>query len=393
MNKFIEKHDKFSYKNFFDDFKASITDELLTSIYQQFSRSDFDYKAFYEDFKLRYLDRMKNAVSNIQELGIFYPFKIDHDIFAKKHYLLEINHLKFLKKDVTLMQKINKFFDKYGVNCDKSKPLFPLEAYFAHPGGMLVPQIFAYFDPFKYKAKYMQSDNIYLFEFIKQSKINLEEFIFELFDLFNMVQYSVVRFQHENLIDMILTNRSNNRTCTLGKLIKKQIKQIEHIPENKWQLNILKFFLKKWDDNELTKSSNIDDLGPEINIEPTKSFAQMLLLDLQISLGKDSTLDNIISIYQNSAIKLIQKYHLNKKCQTIIFNTISDLCIFYNDKQQEKFSRRLNSTLYNVYVERQKLNFHNEVNLNFVDEFIKRNQEKFEIYKPNKIGNKMFMYY
>ena len=143
----------------------------------------------------------------------------------------------------------------------------------------------------------------------------------------------------------------------------------------------------------LLDTSNIDDLGPEINIEPTKSFAQMLLLDLQISLGKDSTLDNIISIYQNSAIKLIQKYHLNKKCQTIIFNTISDLCIFYNDKQQEKFSRRLNSTLYNVYVERQKLNFHNEVNLNFVDEFIKRNQEKFEIYKPNKIGNKMFMYY
>ena len=70
------------------------------------------------------------------------------------------------------MQKITHFFDKYGVNCDKSKPLFSLEAYFAHPGGMLVPQIFAYFDPLKYKAKYMQTDNMYLFEFVERSKSN-----------------------------------------------------------------------------------------------------------------------------------------------------------------------------------------------------------------------------
>lgn len=61
---------------------------------------------------------------------------------------------------------------------------------------------------------------------------------------------------------LTLTNRSNNRTCTLGKLIKKQIKQIEHIPENKWQLNILKFFLKKWDDNELTKSLLMRQFNP-----------------------------------------------------------------------------------------------------------------------------------
>ena len=95
----------------------------------------------------------------------------------------------------------------------------------------------------------------------------------------------------------------------------------------------------------------------------------------------------------NSASNLIQKYHLNKKCQTIIFNTINDLCTFYNDKQKEKFSRRLNSTLYDVYSQRQKLDFYNEVNFNFVDEFIGRNKEKFETYKPCKIGNKYLMYF
>lgn len=393
LNKFIEKHDKFSYKNFFDDFKASITDELLASIYQQFSRLDFDYKAFYEDFKLRYLDRMKSAIKNIEELGIFYPFKIDHDIFEKKHYLLEINHLKFLKKDATLMHKINKFHDKYGVNCDKSKPLFSLEAYFAHPGGMLVPQIFAYFDPFKYKEKYMQPDNMYLFEFVKKSNNNLEEFVLALFDLFNMIQYSVIRFQHENLIDMIIANRSLDRICTLEELIEKQIKQLSTMPENDLEIEVLKFFYQKCKNKELTMSSKIDDLGLEINVEPIKSFAQIMLLGLQTLLGKDSSLEHIITIYENSASNLIQKYHLNKKCQTIIFNTINDLCTFYNDKQKEKFSRRLNSTLYDVYSQRQKLDFYNEVNFNFVDEFIGRNKEKFETYKPCKIGNKYLMYF
>ena len=130
------------------------------------------------------------------------------------------------------MHKINKFHDKYGVNCDKSKPLFSLEAYFAHPGGMLVPQIFAYFDPFKYKEKYMQPDNMYLFEFVKKSNNNLEEFVLALFDLFNMIQYSVIRFQHENLIDMIIANRSLDRICTLEELIEKQIKQLSTMPEN-----------------------------------------------------------------------------------------------------------------------------------------------------------------
>ena len=69
------------------------------------------------------------------------------------------------------------------------------------------------------------------------------------------------------------------------------------------------------------------------------------------------------------------------------------LCTFYNDKQKEKFSRRLNSTLYDVYSQRQKLDFYNEVNFNFVDEFIGRNKEKFETYKPCKIGNKYLMYF
>ena len=314
-------------------------------------------------------------------------------IFEKKHYLLEINHLKFLKKDATLMHKINKFHDKYGVNCDKSKPLFSLEAYFAHPGGMLVPQIFAYFDPFKYKEKYMQPDNMYLFEFVKKSNNNLEEFVLALFDLFNMIQYSVIRFQHENLIDMIIANRSLDRICTLEELIEKQIKQLSTMPENDLEIEVLKFFYQKCKNKELTMSSKIDDLGLEINVEPIKSFAQIMLLGLQTLLGKDSSLEHIITIYENSASNLIQKYHLNKKCQTIIFNTINDLCTFYNDKQKEKFSRRLNSTLYDVYSQRQKLDFYNEVNFNFVDEFIGRNKEKFETYKPCKIGNKYSMYF
>ena len=211
------------------------------------------------------------------------------------------------------MHKINKFHDKYGVNCDKSKPLFSLEAYFAHPGGMLVPQFFAYFDPFKYKEKYMQPDNMYLFEFVKKSNNNLEEFVLALFDLFNMIQYSVIRFQHENLIDMIIANRSLDRICTLEELIEKQIKQLSTMPENDLEIEVLKFFYKKFKNKELTMSSKIDDLGLEINVEPIKSFAQIMLLGLQTLLGKDSSLEHIITIYENSASNLIQKYHLNSR--------------------------------------------------------------------------------
>ena len=211
------------------------------------------------------------------------------------------------------MHKINKFHDKYGVNCDKSKPLFSLEAYFAHPGGMLVPQFFAYFDPFKYKEKYMQLDNMYLFEFVKRSNHNLEEFIFTLFDLLNMIQYSVIRFQHENLIDMIIANRSLDRICTLEELIEKQIKQLSTMPENDLEIEVLKFFYQKFKNKELTMSSKIDDLGLEINVEPIKSFAQIMLLGLQTLLGKDSSLEHIITIYENSASNLIQKYHLNSR--------------------------------------------------------------------------------
>lgn len=165
------------------------------------------------------------------------------------------------------------------------------------------------------------------------------------------------------------------------------------MPENDLEIEVLKFFYQKCKNKELTMSSKIDDLGLEINVEPIKSFAQIMLLGLQTLLGKDSSLEHIITIYENSASNLIQKYHLNKKCQTIIFNTINDLCTFYNDKQKEKFSRRLNSTLYDVYSQRQKLDFYNEVNFNFVDEFIGRNKEKFETYKPCKIGNKYLMYF
>ena len=95
-----------------------------------------------------------NRYKDLQEIGIFYPFKFDHDIFAEDHYLVEINHVKFRRKDNNFLNLITNFYQANQLN-NCFGEVFTLKRFFAYPGNQYIPH-FAYFDPFKHYEKYLE---------------------------------------------------------------------------------------------------------------------------------------------------------------------------------------------------------------------------------------------
>lgn len=93
-NKFIEsgKCLKLSYAKIFDDINSdpksviNFSNIVNKSLWSKNNRVEFLY---------RYIGKSKKLTDNIIEAGIFYPFKIYNDIFIDKHYLVEINYIKF----------------------------------------------------------------------------------------------------------------------------------------------------------------------------------------------------------------------------------------------------------------------------------------------------------
>lgn len=209
-----KKYESFFEEVFFDINKKNIN-SIIADVENNLKTRNFDF----EEFKVTYLDKLSSSLKIKEEIGIFYPVEIFHDIFEKKHHFLEINEIKFKRKDENLKKYVDKFYEKYEINNDVSKNIFSLNEYFVHPG-ITFKVDFAYLDPFLFIKKFKNELN-YIINFISKKKHNKEVFFQELLEKLNLCQYEVVAFQNDNLINMIEIYRTNDEPHTIRQYIEK----------------------------------------------------------------------------------------------------------------------------------------------------------------------------
>lgn len=376
-----------TYKSIFYDVNKNNLFEFVQSGFRRFIEGTFDFN----EFKVNYSDRIMNKCRGLIEIGIFYPFKIDHDIFENSHYLFEINHLKFKKRTSQFFDLVANFYGYHGINSDLTKETFPLKQFFVHPGYQYRKQ-FAYFDPFKNYEKYKDSYKIIKANCTKNT-MEFRSFIFELFELLNQAQIGFVKFQHENLIDAIMVSRSKNRTYSVRDLAKIEIKKLQDKALNAYGLYKFEYFVFqaiKLQPSQyvFNKNSKIVDIELLKDIpEPFKQRAQLILDDFLGVLNKDafSNLKYIIDYYKNKILTLSKKYLLDKGSKQILLNMLVDLAIFYNEKDRKKLSKPFNSTFDGIYLKNQNKKLDDLIDFYFEESFIQKNQNHFEAYEPYKI--------
>jgi hypothetical protein len=388
INKFLVANDRYTYKDIFFDTDEKSVDSFIDDAKDCLINNSFSMN----EFKVDYIDKIKNENRSLQAIGIFYPFKIDHNIFDDTYHLFEINHLRFLKQKNNFKNTVRNFYKKYACNSDRLADILKLENFFAHPGLQYLKH-FAYFDPFKnfnkYEIEYKQIKKT-----IENNKKEYKEFIFELFEFLNEAQVVVVKFQHENLIDSMVTNRSKNRQYSVRELADIQLNKLY---EGKLPLygmdfifykSILESFTKQPVEFRFTKETKIAEMkGYEVYPEYVKQNAQLVLDDFLLVLNKDDT-SNLNYIYEycmEKASRIFTKYGLKKDEKQIIHNMVLDLIFFYNDSNKEKLSKPYNSTIEKIYFESQHLNIDHIVDFDFQKKFIKEHCQEFEKYMPMEI--------
>lgn len=394
---FLEESGKYTYKDIFYDINENSFGQFQTAIEDNLKESIFSFK----DFKSVYIDRIQDESRGLNEIGIFYPFVFNHDIFEQKYYLFEINHLKFQKPNHNFLNIVENFYKKNGTNYDMSKNLFTLNEYFMHPG-FEYSKHFAYFNPFKNYEKYKKEYEQLKLN-IAQNKLDFNTFINELFDFFNKVQIGIVKFQHENLLSALTTARSKDRQYSIRELIDIQIKKIESYKglydyKIAIYLGIL-YALKQQPSNfKFTKNTKIEEIEYLKDVpESIKHEARLALDDLLVGSNKHSTseLQYIFEHYKNQANKIIKKYKLNVSNKNIIYDMLLDLIYFYNDKNKEKLSNPFNTTIEKIYQKHQHRDIEDLVNFSFQNEFIQKYSNMFDKYTPHEIetsdGKKYYM--
>ena len=339
-----------SNKKFFFNLPTTKINHLIQNTENLMQNKNLDF----QDFQSNITDEITTKSSNLEEMGIFYPFEYKHDIFAKKYYLLEINHIQLIKDDETLIDKKQKFYKEYEVKGNHN--------YFA-TASTIYNKEFAYFDPFFY-LKNFKKEHTLLIKNIEANKMDTSNFTFDLFEFFNLVQFQTVRFQHENLINLIMISRSKKRQLSLPELCNKIIKDMEKHPNKYYDektytiLFIFREFLNK---HTYTNSLTINDLGFANMSDESKSDAQNVLNNLLLILNKGNISNlSYISNYTKSRIKIVfKKYKLNNDSISTIENIIKSIIVFHCNLKKEKFSKRINSTLYSIYLKKQHLDFSN----------------------------------
>lgn len=76
----------------------------------------------------------RKVEENGNNLYIFFPFKLDHDIWSNKNYLVEINKYKFQRANIDLKALVTKFYEQYKPNPIYSIKQLTLEDYFSYSG-------------------------------------------------------------------------------------------------------------------------------------------------------------------------------------------------------------------------------------------------------------------
>lgn len=388
MNKFLIANDTYTYKDIFFDTNEKCVDSFIDDAKDCLTENSFSM----DEFNVNYIDKIKVENRDLQEIGIFYPFKLDHNIFDEKFYLFEINHIRFLKGKSTFFNIVKNFYRKYGVNSERARDIFKLENFFAHPGLQYLRD-FAYFDPFKNMNKYEDSyKKIKIY--IEKNKQNYNEFVFDLFEFLNEIQVVTVKFQHANLIDSMVTNRSKNRQYSVREFADIQLNKLYagKLPlygmDFLFYKSILESFIKQPVEFRFTKETKIADMKCyEGYPEYVKQNAQLVLNDFLSVLNKDAT-SNLQYIYDycmEKASKIFIKYNLKQDNKRIINNMILDIIFFYNDSKYEKLSKPYNSSIEKIYLDSQHLNIETTINFDFQDEFIKQYSDEFDKYVPFEI--------
>ncbi len=382
-NKFIEKLKTVNYKDVFFDANSENIDTFVDSAIENLKENIFDFN----DFKESYLHLIQKESQDLEEIGIFYPVIFNHDILEEKHYIFEINHLKFQRRNEQIFDKANKFYKEYDVNSNKLKELMSLEEYFAHPGFNYSKKI-AYFDPFENYEKYKDQYNEIESRLIK-SKHLFEDFIVELYDLLNQAQFGVVKFQHEAMLNFLQTKRSTNRTHSLRELATTMKNKLEKgelgmrgLDYQKYNI-VLHCLINQDDDFKFTKNTIVDDLnGVDSWPIKMKELCQLVIDDICMRTNKhhESNLQYIYDFYNNSLLKISKKFDLKKKHHKILSSMLLDLIFFYD--KHEKLSKPYNSQIANFITKHTYRKYDDLIDFNKMDRFTQDHQDEFERYHP-----------
>jgi|GEM_PF-3483486 len=367
---------------------------------------DFGY------FKDKYIDFMAKTTDNIEEVGVFYPFKLDNDIFENRFYLLEFNPIRFTRQNnVNFIKIVRDFYKKYKINHPGSMENLTLEEYFTTPGD-IYEESFAYFNPFKFVRKYSQEFQ-YLIDYVKNNGINHKLFYFDFFNFLNQTQYKSVVTQHENLLRNINLYRSKNRQISPKEFLSRTIKDLTEMlfgdeykkynfTEDKLQYlhghrRMLIIFEEKY--NKLSKKPKdivIDDLFPADNplYETFRLFGNEVLSEIKEYLGTNQlTLQDMLEAYILESKTITDNYSLDKKCEKLILDAIYDIILFYGDREKEKMSKYFNNTINNLYVKYQKTNLKNIINVDYAKEFERENIHEFNfLYSTQKKKTSLEVY-
>lgn len=318
----------------------------------------------------------RKVEENGNNLYIFFPFKLDHDIWSNKNYLVEINKYKFQRANIDLKALVTKFYKQYKPNRIYSIKQLTLEDYFSY-SGMTYKNHFAYFDPFKMLIAYNEKFS-YLISGIKEK----EEFIFILFDVFNNIQFHSILIQQENLVNAIaLTKGTQEQKYTFKEFIKHKIKMMDDF-ENYESQKIFKNVLLKLDKKlkdlptNFSKNTTLNDLGFR-GYDDEENETAKYILDTYLFYCGIANIKYIADIWKKSFDEFIKMYKLNKKRVKIIYAIVDDLVTLY-DTSKTKFSKPFNSTYDKIYKQKQKMNVDKALKLDEEIRFILKYNNKFE---------------
>lgn len=371
-NKFISQKEKFSFKYLYSSIDIKDIELEITNMNDNFNNilNDFDH------YQASYLDNVQSVNKYYDEVGIFYPFKIDHNIFENKHYLLEMNPIKFNRQITNTKSLIDNFYYELEIGKDSTKKNITLEHYFIHPGSRYFIE-FAYFDPIKFYRKYKHD-----LEYIYNKTKNSEQSIFDLFELLNLFQYESIEFMHTNLINMISVNRSKNRSYTFSEYIKKERKLSLASPKE--YDNFYCFVLDILIEVQYKEGTELEGIESLQGLSDSdKLNIQNVIDDILKKLGKkNSSMQHLLNHYKIHSVKnYILEYKLNKKSEKIIERFLKSIITFYNDEAKEKFSNKINSTLISIYSKKQHVNLKKQINSKFQKEFILKYRHKYDKYR------------
>jgi len=335
-----------SNKKFFFNLPTTKINHLIQNTENLMQNKNLDF----QDFQSNITDEITTKSSNLEEMGIFYPFEYKHDIFAKKYYLLEINHIQLIKDDETLIDKKQKFYKEYEVKGNHD--------YFA-TASIIYNKEFAYFDPFFY-LKNFKKEHALLIKNIEKNKMDTSNFTFELLEFLNLAQFQIVRFQHENLLNLITVKRSEDRSYSFPELCDIKIKRYEeNMKKDISKINIhtlnvhlaLRYYLRT---GAYKEHKSVEDLKLNISDYDINEVT-LIINDIFSVLRKqnDSNLNYILHYCQEYVETSLQKFKLNKQSKLAIKHILKSMIRFHTNPK-DKLSKKINSVLNNIYTNKQR---------------------------------------